>query len=293
MLVYESLDHVSFDNGTSIELAVRDGEFLGVGEVMIKGTRIRSGRRPWFVNLRSPDGVAFTDFRVVQIERLASQGVAIHLLPSVLASDTMEWMVHEVRPRYNTTDWTAIPRKASGTRLVFELSPVNRVIAGVCYAGFSYRFQYRSDEIALYKIVDRGTWEVGGRSLGNEFWMRNCFAPAITRFDRVEQSYSTEWYLPSATNPYVFQFLPLQTELQGFSFTASDEGTLVTWATDVAHIRSLFEKKPGIDEIEHWHEHCGDLAHEFSTSEVEVLFGPGVTEIASRANTYETIRSFV
>jgi len=293
MLVYDALDRIVLDNGTVLDLVVRDGEFLGIGEVSVHGVSIRNGKRPWFVSLRSPDGVSFSDYQVVAVEQSASLGVAVHLEPRTLPGGEMDWMVHEARSRYNTSDWTSAPKKTSGTRIILEIAPAERIMGGLEYVGFSYRFHYASDTVALYKILDRGTWEVGGSSLENEFWMRNCFTPAVARFEEIEQHYSTEWYLPSAANPNIFQFLPLQTELQGFTYTASPEGTLVTWATDVSHIRSLFEKKAGVDEIEHWHEHCADLGLEWSTSPVEVLLGPGTIDGVSRANNYEAVRSYV
>jgi hypothetical protein len=170
----------------------------------------------------------------------------------------MEWMVHGcVRVTIRQ-----IGRRVEAGRhtiLELELRPARRIIGGRNYSGFSYRYHYRSAAIPIYKILDRGSWEVGGSAFGNEFWMRNCFVPSITRIESEAQFYSTEWYIPGCANPSAFQFVPLQTELQGFSFTASPAGVLVTWATEVAHIRSLFEKPRGEDVVVHFHEHCGDL----------------------------------
>jgi hypothetical protein len=147
--------------------------------------------------------------------------------------------------------------------------------------------------IPIYKILDRGTWEIGGRAAGSEFWMRACFVPSIAKFTSPEEFYSTEWYLPDIANPNICQFLPFQTELQGFTFTASPKGVLVTWATEVAHVRSLFEKPRGADEIVHWHEHCGDLALELASAPVEVLFSPGKLDRVGLVNAYEDVREMV
>ena len=69
------------------------------------------------------------------------------------------------------------------------------------YVGFTYRYHYRSAAIPIYKILDRGSWGVGGSILGNEFWMRNCFVPSITRIESEAQFYSTEWYVANCANP--------------------------------------------------------------------------------------------
>ena len=86
------------------------------------------------------------------------------------------------------------PKPAEHTIVELELRPSGRTIGGRNYSRFSYRYHYRSAAIPIYKILDRGSWEVGGSALGNEFWMRNCFVPSITRIESAAQFYSTERY---------------------------------------------------------------------------------------------------
>jgi hypothetical protein len=245
-----------------------------------------------FVEVRSPDGRRLCDWRV-ESEEPTEAGFRLTLAASVAAGGVMDWMVHSVRNRYNTADWSERPLPAEDTRLVLEVEAVSRTLGGREFAGFRYQYRYQSGSIPIYKILDRGTWEIGGRAVGNEFWMRACFVPSVARFASPDDFYSTEWYLPNIANPNIFQFLPLQTELQGFTFTASAKGVLVTWATEVAHVRSLFEKPRGSDEIVHWHEHCGDLGLELATAPVEVLFAPGKLDRVGLANAYEAVRELV
>ncbi|HEU4678149.1 MAG TPA: hypothetical protein VFS35_01430, partial [Terrimicrobiaceae bacterium] len=277
---------------TSIEFVRRGGTFLGLGGISQGGVALRSSRRPLFVEIRSPSGVELLNYSVAGYEA-SPQRVVVSFAMDRLDGGLMEWMVHEVRPRHNTADWLRGPRRADDTTLELELRPVRRILGGREYRGFSYRYAYRSESIPIYRILDRGTWEIAGSALANEFWMRNCFVPSITRFESEEQFYSTEWYIADCANPSAFQFLPLQTELQGFTFTASDAGVLVTWASEVAHVRSLFEKPRGEALITHWHEHCGDLGHRFSTVPVEVLWSPGGGSRTDLANAYEAVREFV
>jgi hypothetical protein len=283
---------IRFGGDLSIELPRRGEAFLGLGAVLQGGMMLRSGRRPMFVEIRNPSGVELLNFRVTRSE-ITPERVLLSFSMDRREGGLMEWMVHEVRPRYNTADWTRGPQPAEGTVLELELRPVQRAIGGRDYSGFSYRYHYGSSSIPIYKMLDRGSWEIGGSAIGNEFWMRNCFVPSITRIESEAQFYSTEWYIPDCPNPSAFQFIPLQTELQGFTFTASREGVLVTWATDVAHIRSLFEKPRGEDLLVHFHEHCGDLAHEFSTAPMEVLWSPGPRNRVELANDYESVRELV
>jgi hypothetical protein len=283
---------LSLGRELSIELLGEKERWSGLGAISHGDVALRSGRRPMFVEIRNPSAIELLNYRVTACEA-SPEKTLLRFSTEVREGGLMEWMVHEVRTRYNTADWTRGPRPVEDTVLELELRPVQRTIGGRKYSGFSYRYHYRSSSIPIYKILDRGSWEIGGSALGNEFWMRNCFVPSIARFESAAQFYSTEWYIPNCANPSAFQFLPLQTEFQGFTFTASTTGVLVTWASDVAHIRSLFEKPRGEEVMTHFHEHCGDLGFEFSTAPVEVLWSPGERSRVDLANDYEAVRELV
>jgi hypothetical protein len=276
----------------SIQLLRRGSSFLGLGRISLGGVALRSGQRPMFVEIRNPYGVELLNYSMTNCE-VTSQGAWLLFSMDRRDGGPMEWMVHEVRPRYNTADWSRDPSRAENTVLELELRAIRRTLGGREYHGFSYRYIYRSESVPIYKILDRSTWEIGGSAIANEFWMRNCFVPSITRIESEAQFYSTEWYIPDCANPSAFQFLPLQTELQGFTFTASDAGVLATWTSDVAHVRSLFEKPRGETVITHWHEHCGDLGRSFATAPVEVLWSPGARSRSDLANDYEAVRELV
>lgn len=208
-------------------------------------------------------------------------------------TDLMEWMTHAVRPRRNLNPDRARLAPAADTRLILELKPVEREFGGCRAAGFSYRYRFRSDSDAIYKLTDCSSWEPGGRASGNMFLMRSCFVPSITRFREPSDFYSSEWYLPECENTRAFQFLPLQTELQGFTFTTGPAGTVVTWANRVGHIRSLFEKERHSEAIRHRHELCGDLSRRFDTPELEVLHFPDALEPHEVCNRYEAVKEVV
>lgn len=283
---------IKFTNGISLELVTRNNEFLGVGEIAAGNFPLRSARRPMFVEIRNPNAVTFCKYTITK-QQITNQSAILEFSMHYREGGVMDWMVHTVRNRYNTVDWTAESQPATDTTLRLEIRPVTRNLGNQKYIGFTYQYHYKSQSFPIYKILDRSTWEPGGRAVGSEFWLRNSFVPSIARIDTVEQPYSSEGYLPSATNPSAFQFLPLQTALQGFTFTATKAGILVTWATKVSHIRSLFEKPSGVDEFVHLHEHCDDLGNELITSPIEVLWTSGDLDHIGRANAYETVRELV
>jgi hypothetical protein len=277
----------------AIDLVLDHGRFLGLGSVRVGDLALRCPRRPVSFEIRTPDAVELCDYRLDDCQGDPQRGYDLTLAAHARDAGLMEWMVHEVRPRYRTDDWSRAPQPARDTTLTLELRPVTRRFEEWTFTGLSYRYRYRSASLPIYRILDRATWEPAGRAVGNQFWMRSCFSPPIARFTDIAQAFSTEWVMPSIAQPYIVQFLPLQTELQGFTFTAGAHGVLVTWPTQVAHVRSLFEKPAGEDLIVHWHEHCGDLAHEFVTSPVEVLHLPVAGDDTHLANVYHAVREQV
>ena len=74
-----------------------------------------------FVEIRNPYGVELLNYRMTHCE-IASENVRISFSMDQREAGLMEWMVHAVRPRYNTTDWTRGPKAAEGTILELELS---------------------------------------------------------------------------------------------------------------------------------------------------------------------------
>ena len=253
---------------------------------------VRNGRRPMFVEIRNPSGIELCNYRLADCQQSPEKTI-LRFSMDRKEGGPMEWMVHEVRPRYNISDWSQGPQTADDTFLELELKPIRRTVGSQELHGFSYQYRYQSRSIPIYKILDRATWEIGGNVVGNQVWMRNCFVASIVQMESPGQFFSTEWYLPDCANPSPLQFAPLQTELQGFTFAASPAGVLVTWATEVAHIRSLFEKPRNETVMVHLHEHCADLGLTFASAPVEVLWSPGERDAVGLANDHESFRELV
>lgn len=282
----------TFKNGVTIETITNGEEFLGLGRICIGDIELRSPRRPMFVEITTPDGIRLLNYRLI------SQEVRDDLIELTFSADQindgiMEWMLHTVRNRRNLSDWTEGPCQAKGTSLKLILRPLMREIGGKTWQGFTYQYIYSSETLPIYRILDRATWEIGGDTMGNEFWMRNGVVPSKVKFETKDDFYSTEWYLPGIENPNIFQFHPLQTTLQGFTFTTSAQGTLLTWPNEVKHINSLFEKEAGKSELVHYHEHCADLSRQLQTSPVEVLWLPGSLTEVQAANMYEAAKDVI
>lgn len=278
---------IRFSNGVVIEPLHDGGAFLGLGSVVCDGVALRSPSRPILPDLRTPWGVRLLNPAVRAIDTNA-RGAHLAFDLSAVADGPMDWMLHSVRDRWPTGDWSRGPEECEAT-LDLVLKQVTHRIGGLAFKGFSYQYRYRSKAHPIFRLLDRATWELGGDAVGNEIWLRNGYAPSIRHFAKAGDAWCTEWYLPKLEQPNIMQFLPWQTALQGFTLTASERGLLVTRALRLAHIRSYFEKRAGDDAIAHWHEHTADLAHRFDTAPVEVLFCAGAFDRADRANACEAV----
>ena len=286
------MTEITLCNGLTLTLAAHGEQFTGIGAVRAGGVSLRSERSAAFVEIWTPDGVTLTDFQIARQE-ISPSCIEVSLTAQARTVRQMEWMLHEARPRLNVAELVPSVHPAAETTLRLKITPVVREIGGRPAVGFTYQYHYHSPDHAIYKILDRATWEIGGEAAGNTFWLRNSFAPSIFPITDEAEAYSTEWYQPAASSPSIFQFLPWQTALEGFTMTTHAAGTLVTWATEVSHVRSLFEKPAGAGEIRHWHEHCGDLSPDFSTAPVEVLWLPGGMDRVGHLNLYESVRDLV
>jgi len=266
-----------------------EGErFLGLGGIRLQDVQLRSDRVPMFAHVRTPYGVEFVEPVLEEVDGRPDQTVLRFSFKQRQAA-IMEWMLHECRPRVATAGRAERPRPVEDLELSLTLAPVTRDFGPFAAAGFSYQYGYTCQSHPIYAITDHASWEIGGSALGNTIYQRQ----EVRRFSDPDEAYSTEWYLPGITNPNIFQFKPFQTQMQGFTLTVGEGGALVTWATEVAHIRTLLEKKHNEDVLEHWHEHCADLGPTLTTSPMEVLWVPGDFNGAALANLYFHISELI
>ena len=111
----------------SIDLLGQERSFLGLGAIAHGGVPLRSGRRPMFVEIRNPSAAEMQNYRLIDCE-ISPEKIRLRFSMEVREGGLMEWMVHEVRPRYNTADWTRAPEVAMDTVLELELRLLKRVI---------------------------------------------------------------------------------------------------------------------------------------------------------------------
>ena len=279
---------LSLGNELSFELAVREKCFLGFGAISCGNVTLRNRRRPMFVEIRNPFAVELLNYRVTYREDSPERILFAFRWMRARAGDGVDG--HEVRPRYSTADWTRAPKPAESTTLELNC-PRAANDRQARLLGFSYRYNYRSPTIPLYKILDRGSWEIGGSALGNEFWMRNCFVPSISESNRRRNFTRRNGIFRIAQTPAPFNS-SLCKRVPGVFLHGVTCRPPRDLGSEVAHIgRSLKSRAGRSDDA--FSRACGDLEHEFSTSPMEVLWSPGGRNRVDLANDYEAVRELV
>ncbi len=281
--------------GSDVTIAIRRdalGCWDGVGQIKVGGQELLASGKKWICEIRTPEGVELCRYVMIDLIRQGETTI-LRFRPHARQTRQMEWMVHATRQRLNLQDTDADPTPLPGTTVELELTPVRRTLGSSVARGFRYSWRFSSDNLNIYQILDRAAWSPGGTVCNCEIRQRNCFVNSQEQIQGVDTHWSTEWYLPDCENPNVFQLVPFQTELNGFTFLSGPRGTLLTWTAGVSHIRSLIEKPRGVDAVLHWHQHCADLGARMETVPMEVLWVAGGLDDAQRGNLHERMRELV
>jgi len=292
MRVSEHEDHlaVRFDNGVSVDVLRSDGVFDGLGVVRAGRRKLRSDELPILPLIRTPDGQEAARLELRHVEPVDG-GLRLTMLPFMQRSGMAEWRGDDGRQRWDVADWGGEPVCDRGGLLELTLRPVSRQLGGVAFEGFSYAWHYRSRKYPIWRIHDRGTWELGGYAAGNRFWMRGPFNPPRVTLRKAERYTTAGWSRPDADAPSVRQFQPLMTSLQGFAFQFDAQGLLVTVPEALCHCRSMFQKAAGANYFVHWHQLCADLSGSVAFPAMQVLYaGDTAADESARVDQYCGVR---
>ena len=292
MKVRDRRDHlqVEFDNGVSVEVRKAGRLYGGIGQV-------RCGRR----DLRCPDlpilPVVHTEdgYRLAHLEldnvRQGRDELTISMRPYMTLCGHMQERAGDGEPLWNVGPWTNGPVRDRGGALWLCLREVNYYFDGLELRGFSYGYRLRSRRHRASRIHDCSTWELGGRATGNTLVMRGHPQSPCKAFRNKSATFTTARVQDGVV---AGQFLPLFTELQGFTFQFDRRGILVTAFEKPFPCLSLVQKDRGRNCLVHWHQLCGVPARKgtcLSFPSLEVMFADvRARGEAERLNQYEVLR---
>jgi hypothetical protein len=163
----------------------------------------------------------------------------------------MHWHCLHGQGPWSIGPWGLKPLRDRGGRLWLRLREVNQLIGNLEFRGFSYGYKFRSRRYRINCIHDRATWELNGRATGNSLYMRGHHESPRRTIRGKSEEFTTA--RPEQSKPPL-QFLPLFSELQGFTFQFNRRGVLITAFEKPLPCLSLIQKDRRRNYIIHWHQ---------------------------------------
>jgi hypothetical protein len=248
-------------------------EFLGLGKIWVGETLVRSGRLPIFPHTQSYQGweligLSLRGIRSKKNELRLQLDAKFHRLAIRQMRD------HSLDPIHDLEDWSGTRVQRGGSMdLVLRLAKDR--FYGTAFDGFSYHYEYRSEEVPLYWMMDRASWELDGNIQGATVFSQSAgSAPAVTF--RPETVWSTEGILDFLTesgkeNPVMTHNYPRWASHGSFDFQYKGDKTLLGVFERVGLIRSVVCRSAGQRELKHFDKHIFDEALEFGTVPKKIL----------------------
>jgi hypothetical protein len=242
---------VSLGESTDITLRYdEDSNFLGLGAVKINGVTVRNGNLP--LSLRTLSQTAATDneaftTRVIGIERDAKN----------------DDIVIQTRVRFANED--------QGYELDWRLRPQNWPVAGKLAVGFSYCFEYRSNNRPIHRIVENGSWSLGGNVAGLRYLDQGTGygrgSSEVLLDDRTEIKPSSP--LPQKETPESRQAVG-----DYLDFLCSSEQSLARFVSEPSLTFRNVHRRPNEKEISIDEQYATPLTKVFRTPRTVVLLYP-------------------
>ena len=268
---------MDLEKGVSTSLCYEDGQFLGLGEISVRGVALRCGRVPIAPLIETLEGLQFRtfDFR----ERIELDGEVLlrcraKAVPGEYTERT-DLLHHRGLATY-------FPEEMPVAEIDWILRPVEAEIGGRRFVGLSYRYAFRcpGDRYGrVHQVVDRTSWEIGGRAEGNtviSVGQANFPEHQATRGSAFDTRVAQRGPHGERLHPgYAsYETSPRFGTMQCFDYLFADDGALAIYYERMEHIRGLVEKRADSDLILHFDEISFPLANEFETPAKHVLFYP-------------------
>ncbi|MFP4027770.1 MAG: hypothetical protein ACLFWL_08275 [Candidatus Brocadiia bacterium] len=256
-----------------IEILSEKDRYLGLGEITIDGRKVRSGRLPMDVYSQTFSGLELCrlDLDEVQIE---DDEVRVQTTVRFRPLMTKLMRDHSFDPIHDTDDWD-VESIAGVGNLALVLQPAAQDVYGTGFGGFRYHYEYRSDDVGLFWLMDRSSWELGGQICGATVYNQSSCSDPVVEFED-DTAWTTEGIIHwddenSKTNPVMTHNLPRWASHQAFDFQFKGDATLLGVYERVDLIRSLLKREPEKAELKTFDKHIFDETCRYSTSPKKIL----------------------
>jgi hypothetical protein len=257
----------------SFEILSDGNWFEGLGAIHIGATQVRSSRLPLRPFTQSFSGHELHALRLLDIEE-RDGALTLNLEAEFRAMNTKLLRDHSFDPIHDTGDWDEPP--ISGVAMLsLVLRPARDSFGGEDFSGFSYHYDYVSDSVPIFYLLDLASWELDGDIAGaSVISQSSCSAP--TANFAPETAWTTEGLIhwddsPSRSNPVMTHNLPRWASHQAFDFQYKGAATLLGIYERVDLIRSLLKREPHKAELKTFDKHLFDQTLAYTTSPKKIL----------------------
>lgn len=255
------------------EILVDQDRFIGLGKVWIGNRQIRSGRLPLTPVTQSFSGLEMSVLNLLGIDECGSEArIRLHAgfrpLPTKVMRD------HSFDPIHETGDW-AEETVAGDGELTLVLRLATDVFGETQFSGFSYHYEYSSQTVPLYYLLDRASWELDGNIEGTTVVSQSACSAPVVRF-KAETAWSTEGVIffgddAIRENPVMTHNLPRWASHQAFDFQYANGATLIGVFENVSLVRSVLKREPGKPELKVFDKHLFDQSGTAATVPKKIL----------------------
>ncbi len=270
----------------SFELLSDSDKYLGIGEIRIGDTRVRSGRLPIHVQTQSFTGVALSKLLLEGVKTDATS-IRVRCKAYFTPLDVKLMRDHSFDPIHDTQDWD-VPCSGGAGTLDLVIEPARDAFGGVDFSGFSYRYEYSSTDVPLFYLLDKASWELDGDITGATVVSQSSCSAPVTTFEK-DTRWSTEGLIHwddsnSKSNPVMTHNLPRWASHQAFDFQFKGDKTLLGVFARVDLIRSIQQREPGKRELKTFDKFIFDQTLEYKTSAKAILLNTRPKSLVDQKN---------
>ncbi len=265
--------------------------FVGLGEIAIGDTVVRSGRLPIKVRTQTFSGLRLSGQRLLGVQQSAEE-IRVQVALTFTPMEVKMLRDHSFDPIHDMQDWDVEHVGGSG-QLDIVLRPAADTFNGVSFSGFSYAYDYQSADTAIFYLLDLASWELDGDIAGATVVSQSsCSAPVVTF--AADTAWTTEgvmhWADPAVEpNMIMTHNLPRWASHQAFDFQYKGDHTLIGVYHHLELIRTLLSREAGKAELKTADKHIFDVAKAYQTSPKAILLNSAPKSAVDQQNLWTWI----
>ncbi len=280
--------------GSSFEVLTEGDNFLGLGAIAIDGTVVRSGRLPLRPVTQSFSGSELTALKFQGVD-VGADEIRIRLTAEFSPMQVKQMRDHSFDPIHELGDWDKQVISGLG-ELDVVIKNANDSFNGIDFSGFSYHYEYNSNDIALFYLLDMASWELGGDVVGSTVYTQSSCSPPVVTFDK-DTVWSTEGFLfflvDGGQNPVMTHNLPRWAGHGSFDFQFKGDVTMVGVFERVELIRSVICRDANKAELKTFDKHIFDNTKNSSTAAKSILINKGEKTVVDQQNIWTWVSDTV